>query len=187
MTPSDLPPFLRAHARPLALAACLLLVWYISDLRAETTTPPARTEAAPAAATKPTRAPVTKIIGADAARSDQPLTDPFSSVHETRTDLNAPPPAKASSSGTATPPASRDAQVRAVGEATPAPAPAPALTLKGITQGPGTAAATIDDGTQTHLVFVGDTVGNATVTTIDDHTVTLTNAHGTRALSLPGY
>lgn len=187
MTPSDLPPFLRAHARPLALAACLLLVWYISDLRAETTTPPARTEAAPAAATKPTRAPVTKMIGADAARSDQPLTDPFSSVHETRTDLSAPPPAEASSSGTATPRASRAAQARAPGEATPAPPPAPALTLKGITQGPGTAAATIDDGTQTHLVFVGDTVGDATVTTIGDHTVTLTDAHGTRALSLPGY
>ncbi len=187
MTPSDLPPFLRAHARPLALAACLLLVWYISDLRAETTTPPTRTEAAPAAATQPPRAPVTKIIGADAARSDQPLTDPFSSVHETRTDLNAPPPAEASSSGTATPPASRAAQARAPGEATPAPPPAPALTLKGITQGPGTAAATIDDGTQTHLVFVGDTVGDATVTTIGDHTVTLTDAHGTRALSLPGY
>ena len=59
------------------------------------------------------------------------------------------------------------------------------LLLKGIARSADTAAASISDGAQTHLLFVGDTVGGYTVSAIGERSVTLTGTSATLTLRLP--
>jgi len=59
------------------------------------------------------------------------------------------------------------------------------LLLKGIARSADTAAASISDGAQTHLLFVGDTVGGYTVSAIGERSVTLAGTAATLTLRLP--
>lgn len=187
--------FLHAHPRPLLLAAacCLLLALLAYETTAGDTPALRRAAAVPQpSASQPSApqqapAPVKKILGAEAARAGTPLTNPFSLQHETRQARSQPDaaharPAAAAPPATAAGPPPRSAA--ATSPTPPAPAPVPLL-LKGIARSADTAAASISDGAQTHLLFVGDTVGGYTVSAIGERSVTLTGASGTLILRLP--
>ena len=187
--------FLHAHPRPLLLAAacCLLLALLAYETTAGDTPALRRAAAVPQpSASQPSApqqapAPVKKILGAEAARAGTPLTNPFSLQHETRQARSQPDaaharPAAAAPPATAAGPPPRSAA--ATSPTPPAPAPVPLL-LKGIARSADTAAASISDGAQTHLLFVGDTVGGYTVSAIGERSVTLTGTAGTLTLRLP--
>lgn len=186
----DLRAFLKAHARPLSLAgiACLLLAWLCLEESPRYAAPPARSEAAQTHAEQESQARRTTILGETSARSAQPLTNPFSLRHETRETASAAPPPGAVPDKGAPParpgPAVPATEVQAA--APPAPSPQP-LALKGITRSQEAACASIADGAQTHLLFVGDTIGDYTLSAIDEHAVTLTSDRATLILRLPGY
>lgn len=187
--------FLHAHPRPLLLAAacCLLLALLAYETTAGDTPALRRAAAVPQpSASQPSApqqapAPVKKILGAEAARAGTPLTNPFSLQHETRQARSQPDaaharPAAAAPPATAAGPPPRSAA--AASPTPPAPAPVPLL-LKGIARSADTAAASISDGAQTHLLFVGDTVGGYTVSAIGERSVTLTGTAATLTLRLP--
>lgn len=187
--------FLHAHPRPLLLAAacCLLLALLAYETTAGDTPALRRAAAVPQpSASQPSApqqapAPVKKILGAEAARAGTPLTNPFSLQHETRQARSQPDaaharPAAAAPPATAAGPPPRSAA--ATPPTPPAPAPVPLL-LKGIARSADTAAASISDGAQTHLLFVGDTVGGYTVSAIGERSVTLTGTAATLTLRLP--
>ena len=187
--------FLHAHPRPLLLAAacCLLLALLAYETTAGDTPALRRAAAVPQpSASQPSApqqapAPVKKILGAEAARAGTPLTNPFSLQHETRQARSQPDaaharPAAAAPPATAAGPPPRSAA--ATSPTPPAPAPVPLL-LKGIARSADTAAASISDGAQTHLLFVGDTVGGYTVSAIGERSVTLTGTAATLTLCLP--
>ena len=187
--------FLHAHPRPLLLAAacCLLLALLAYETTAGDTPALRRAAAVPQpSASQPSApqqapAPVKKILGAEAARAGTPLTNPFSLQHETRQARSQPDaaharPAAAAPPATAAGPPPRSAA--ATSPTPPAPAPVPLL-LKGIARSADTAAASISDGAQTHLLFVGDTVGGYTVSAIGERSVTLTGTAATLTLRLP--
>ena len=187
--------FLHAHPRPLLLAAacCLLLALLAYEKTAGDTPALRRAAAVPQpSASQPSApqqapAPVKKILGAEAARAGTPLTNPFSLQHETRQARSQPDaaharPAAAAPPATAAGPPPRSAA--ATSPTPPAPAPVPLL-LKGIARSADTAAASISDGAQTHLLFVGDTVGGYTVSAIGERSVTLTGTAATLTLRLP--
>ena len=187
--------FLHAHPRPLllAVACCLLLALLAYETTAGDTPALRRAAAVPQpSASQPSApqqapAPVKKILGAEAARAGTPLTNPFSLQHETRQARSQPDaaharPAAAAPPATAAGPPPRSAA--ATSPTPPAPAPVPLL-LKGIARSADTAAASISDGTQTHLLFVGDTVGGYTVSAIGERSVTLTGTSATLTLRLP--
>lgn len=187
--------FLHAHPRPLLLAAacCLLLALLAYETTAGDTPALRRAAAVPQpSASQPSApqqapAPVKKILGAEAARAGTPLTNPFSLQHETRQARSQPDaaharPAAAAPPATAAGPPPRSAA--ATSPTSPAPAPVPLL-LKGIARSADTAAASISDGAQTHLLFVGDTVGGYTVSAIGERSVTLTGTAATLTLRLP--
>ena len=187
--------FLHAHPRPLLLTAacCLLLALLAYETTAGDTPALRRAAAVPQpSASQPSApqqapAPVKKILGAEAARAGTPLTNPFSLQHETRQARSQPDaaharPAAAAPPATAAGPPPRSAA--ATSPTPPAPAPVPLL-LKGIARSADTAAASISDGAQTHLLFVGDTVGGYTVSAIGERSVTLTGTAATLTLRLP--
>lgn len=187
--------FLHAHPRPLLLAAacCLLLALLAYETTAGDTPALRRAAAVPQpSASQPSApqqapAPVKKILGAEAARAGTPLTNPFSLQHETRQARSQPDaaharPAAAAPPATAAGPPPRSAATTS--PTPPAPAPVPLL-LKGIARSADTAAASISDGAQTHLLFVGDTVGGYTVSAIGERSVTLTGTAATLTLRLP--
>ena len=187
--------FLHAHPRPLLLAAacCLLLALLAYETTAGDTPALRRAAAVPQpsdsqpSAPQQAPAPVKKILGAEAARAGTPLTNPFSLQHETRQARSQPDaaharPAAAAPPATAAGPPPRSAA--ATSPTPPAPAPVPLL-LKGIARSADTAAASISDGAQTHLLFVGDTVGGYTVSAIGERSVTLTGTAATLTLRLP--
>ncbi|WP_288312919.1 hypothetical protein [uncultured Selenomonas sp.] len=187
--------FLHAHPRPLllAVACCLLLALLAYETTAGDTPALRRAAAVPQpSASQPSApqqapAPVKKILGAEAARAGTPLTNPFSLQHETRQARSQPDaaharPAAAAPPATAAGPPPRSAA--ATSPTPPAPAPVPLL-LKGIARSADTAAASISDGAQTHLLFVGDTVGGYTVSAIGERSVTLTGTAATLTLRLP--
>ena len=187
--------FLHAHPRPLLLAAacCLLLALLAYETTAGDTPALRRAAAVPQPSTsqpsapQQAPAPVKKILGAEAARAGTPLTNPFSLQHETRQARSQPDaaharPAAAAPPATAAGPPPRSAA--ATSPTPPAPAPVPLL-LKGIARSADTAAASISDGAQTHLLFVGDTVGGYTVSAIGERSVTLTGTAATLTLRLP--
>ncbi len=187
--------FLHAHPRPLLLTAacCLLLALLAYETTAGDTPALRRAAAVPQpSASQPSApqqapAPVKKILGAEAARAGTPLTNPFSLQHETRQARSQPDaaharPAAAAPPATAAGPPPRSAA--ATSPTPPAPAPVPLL-LKGIARSADTAAASISDGAQTHLLFVGDTVGGYTVSAIGERSVTLTGTAATLTLCLP--
>ena len=191
----DLRAFLRTHPRPLALTAvcCLLLALLAYETMAGDTPTLRRAAAVPQpnasqpSAPQQAPAPVKKILGAEAARAGTPLTNPFSLQHETRQARSQPDaaharPAAAAPPATAAGPPPRSAA--ATSPTPPAPAPVPLL-LKGIARSADTAAASISDGAQTHLLFVGDTVGGYTVSAIGERSVTLTGTAATLTLRLP--
>ena len=189
--------FLHAHPRPLLLAAacCLLLALLAYETTAGDTPALRRAAAVPQpSASQPSApqqapAPVKKILGAEAARAGTPLTNPFSLQHETRQARSQPDaaharPAAAAPPATAAGPPPRSAAATSPTPPTPpAPAPVPLL-LKGIARSADTAAASISDGAQTHLLFVGDTVGGYTVSAIGERSVTLTGTAATLTLRL---
>ena len=166
----DLRAFLRTHPRPLALAAvcCLLLALLAYETMAGDTPALRRAAAVPQpnasqpSAPQQAPAPVTKILGAEEARTGAPLTNPFSLQHETRQARSQPSAAPQKPAATA-PPAAAVAgpppPATAASSPIPsAPAPAP-LVLEGIARSADEAAASISDGAQTHLLFVGDNLG----------------------------
>lgn len=191
--------FLHAHPRPLllAVACCLLLAVLAYETTAGDTPALRRAAAVPQpSASEPSApqqapAPVKKILGAEAARAGTPLTNPFSLQHETRQARSQPDaaharPAAAAPPATAAGPPPRSAAATSPTPPAPAPAPAPVpLLLKGIARSADTAAASISDGAQTHLLFVGDTVGGYTVSAIGERSVTLTGTAATLTLRLP--
>ena len=191
--------FLHAHPRPLllAVACCLLLALLAYETTAGDTPALRRAAAVPQpSASEPSApqqapAPVKKILGAEAARAGTPLTNPFSLQHETRQARSQPDaaharPAAAAPPATAAGPPPRSAAATSPTPPAPPPAPAPVpLLLKGIARSADTAAASISDGTQTHLLFVGDTVGGYTVSAIGERSVTLTGTAATLTLRLP--
>ena len=191
--------FLHAHPRPLllAVACCLLLALLAYETTAGDTPALRRAAAVPQpSASEPNApqqapAPVKKILGAEAARAGTPLTNPFSLQHETRQARSQPDaahtrPAAAAPPATAAGPPPRSAAATSPTPPAPPPAPAPVpLLLKGIARSADTAAASISDGTQTHLLFVGDTVGGYTVSAIGERSVTLTGTDATLTLRLP--
>ena len=191
--------FLHAHPRPLLLAAacCLLLALLAYETTAGDTPALRRAAAVPQpSASQPSApqqapAPVKKILGAEAARAGTPLTNPFSLQHETRQARSQPDaaharPAAAAPPATTAGPPPRSAAATSPTPPAPAPAPAPVpLLLKGIARSADTAAASISDGAQTHLLFVGDTVGGYTVSAIGERSVTLTGTAATLTLRLP--
>lgn len=191
--------FLHAHPRPLLLAAacCLLLALLAYETTAGDTPALRRAAAVPQpSASEPSApqqapAPVKKILGAEAARAGTPLTNPFSLQHETRQARSQPDaaharPAAAAPPATAAGPPPRSAAATSPTPPAPPPAPAPVpLLLKGIARSADTAAASISDGAQTHLLFVGDTVGGYTVSAIGERSVTLTGTAATLTLRLP--
>ena len=191
----DLRAFLRTHPRPLALPAvcCLLLALLAYETMAGDTPALRRAAAVPQpnasqpSAPQQAPAPVKKILGAEEARTGAPLTNPFSLQHETRQARSQPDaaharPAAAAPPATAAGPPPRSAA--ATSPTPPAPAPVPLL-LKGIARSADEAAASISDGAQTHLLFVGDSIGGYTVSAIGERSVTLTGASGTLILRLP--
>lgn len=191
--------FLHAHPRPLllAVACCLLLAVLAYETTAGDTPALRRAAAVPQpSASEPSApqqapAPVKKILGAEAARAGTPLTNPFSLQHETRQARSQPDaaharPAAAAPPATAAGPPPRSAAATSPTPPAPPPAPAPVpLLLKGIARSADTAAASISDGAQTHLLFVGDTVGGYTVSAIGERSVTLTGTAATLTLRLP--
>jgi hypothetical protein len=192
----DLRAFLRTHPRPLALTAvcCLLLALLAYETMAGDTPTLRRAAAVPQpnasqpSAPQQAPAPVKKILGAEEARTGAPLTNPFSLQHETRQARNQPSAAPQKPAAAA-PPAAAVAgpppPATAASSPIPAaPAPAP-LVLEGIARSADEAAASISDGAQTHLLFVGDSIGGYTVSAIGERSVTLTGASGTLILRLP--
>ena len=177
----------------LAAACCLLLALLAYETTAGDTPALRRAAAVPQpSASQPSApqqapAPVKKILGAEAARAGTTLTNPFSLQHETRQARSQPDaaharPAAAAPPATAAGPPPRSAA--ATSPTPPAPAPVPLL-LKGIARSADTAAASISDGAQTHLLFVGDTVGGYTLSAIGERSVTLTGTSATLTLRLP--
>lgn len=188
----DLRAFLRTHPRPLALAAvcCLLLALLAYETMAGDT--PALRRAvqrcgAQSGAPQQAPAPVKKILGAEEARTGAPLTNPFSLQHETRQARSQPSAAPPKPAAAAPPAAAVAEPPPATAASSPipsAPAPAP-LVLEGIARSANEAAASISDGAQTHLLFVGDSIGGYTVSAIGERSVTLTGASATLILRLP--
>ncbi|MCI7056897.1 MAG: hypothetical protein MR959_08495 [Selenomonas bovis] len=187
--------FLHAHPRPLLLAAacCLLLALLAYETTAGDTPALRRAAAVPQpsdsqpSAPQQAPAPVKKILGAEAARAGTPLTNPFSLQHETRQARSQPDAAHARPAAAAPPATAAGTPPRsaaATSPTPPAPAPVPLL-LKGIARSADTAAASISDGAQTHLLFVGDTVGGYTLSAIGERSVTLTGTSATLTLRLP--
>lgn len=191
----DLRAFLRTHPRPLALAAvcCLLLALLAYETMAGDTPALRRVAAVPqpgaaqSGAPQQAPAPVKKILGAEEARTGAPLTNPFSLQHETRQARSQPSAAPPKPAAAAPPAAAVAEPPPATAASSPipsAPAPAP-LVLEGIARSANEAAASISDGAQTHLLFVGDSIGGYTVSAIGERSVTLTGASATLILRLP--
>lgn len=191
----DLRAFLRTHPRPLALAAvcCLLLALLAYETMAGDTPALRRAAAVPqpgaaqSDAPQQAPAPVKKILGAEEARTGAPLTNPFSLQHETRQARSQPSAAPPKPAAAAPPAAAVAEPPPATAASSPipsAPAPAP-LVLEGIARSANEAAASISDGAQTHLLFVGDSIGGYTVSAIGERSVTLTGASATLILRLP--
>lgn len=191
----DLRAFLRTHPRPLALAAvcCLLLALLAYETMAGDTPALRRAAAVPqpgaaqSGAPQQAPAPVKKILGAEEARTGAPLTNPFSLQHETRQARSQPSAAPPKPAAAAPPAAAVAEPPPATAASSPipsAPAPAP-LVLEGIARSANEAAASISDGAQTHLLFVGDSIGGYTVSAIGERSVTLTGASATLILRLP--